>query len=100
MPDNADNHCFYCGHDDDISAPCKECGIPLCNDCVTEPGCTCMFDETNYVAIDGFVPKPGQCRVTTMSRSQKKKVNRGFNSVKKQDEAIWAYLNGNVGSAN
>ena len=93
-----DRKCFYCGHDEDISTPCKGCGLSLCNQCVTDAGCTCMFDESRYVVIDGSVPKPGQCKVTTLSRAQRKKVIRGSNTVKKQDEAMWAMLTGNIGS--
>lgn len=89
--------CFYCGHDELIIAPCHECGLSVCSHCVSDVGCTCMHDKDSYVAIDCFVPKPGQCKVTTLSRAQRKKVVRCCDTVKKQDDAMWAMLTGNVG---
>ena len=53
-----------------------------------------MLAEDTYVAIDGFVPKPGQCKTTTLSKPQRKKVMRGCNTVGKQDEAMWSTLTG------
>ena len=53
-----------------------------------------MLAEGSYVAIDGFVPDPGQSKRTTFSKAQRKKVMRGHDAVKKQDEAMWATLTG------
>ena len=89
-----DLDCFYCGHDDDIGTPCKDCGLSLCQSCVTAVGCTCMLAADKYATVDGFVPKPGQCKVTTLSKQQRKKVMRGNQTVASQDEAMWSTLTG------
>ena len=88
-----DLSCFYCG-DDDVGAPCKGCGLSLCTHCDTTAGCTCKLAEGSYVAIDGFVPDPGQSKRTTFSKAQRKKVMRGHDAVTKQDRAMWATLTG------
>ena len=85
--------CFYCG-DEEIIPVCNQCGLSLCNHCTTSVGCTCMLAENTEVVVDGFVPKPGQDRTTTMPKSMRKKVMRGYETVSKQDKATWATLTG------
>ena len=53
-----------------------------------------MLAADTYATVDGFVTKPGQCKVTTLSKQQRKKVMRGNQTVASQDEAMWSTLTG------
>ena len=63
-------------------------------DCISSVGCTCMLAEDTEVVIDGIVPKPGQDKATTMTKSMRKKIMHGTETVRKQDKATWSTLTG------
>ena len=86
-------YCFYCG-EDTLGDPCKTCGQGLCTDCTTTVGCVCTHATDEEAVIDSFVPKPGQAKTTTFSKAQRKAVKKGFDTVEKQDKAMWHTLTG------
>ena len=43
-----------------------------------------------YLTTDRFVPHPGQSKVTTFSKPQRKKVQQGAEQVRRQDAAMWS----------
>ena len=85
--------CFFCGESEGKS-PCCSCGQVLCRDCIASVGCTCMLAADKYIAVDNFVPKPGQGKTTTFSKSQRKRVKQGSEAVARQDDAMWSTLTG------
>ena len=88
-----DYDCFYCG-DNTTGSPCATCGQDLCPKCNATVGCTCMHATGEYAAVDSFVPKPGQGKTVTFSKSRRKAFMRGSATVEKQDDAIWSTLTG------
>ena len=53
-----------------------------------------MHAADEYATVEGFVPKPGQGKTTTFSKSRRKAVMKGAEAVEKQDDAIWSTLTG------
>jgi hypothetical protein len=83
--------CFYCG-EDTSNSPCTTCGQDLCPECTTTVGCTCLLAPEDEGAVDSFVPKLGQDKITTFNKRQRRIVKTGAKAVTDQDEAMWSAL--------
>ena len=75
--------------------------IPPQNDSRTHPTamnavCTDpnVHEEMAVFLAHHFVPDPGQSKLTTMNKSQKKMFNEGTKQIEAQDAAMWSALSG------
>jgi hypothetical protein len=76
--------------------PCPTCEQETCEDCFQEVGCLCSRATGLEAVVEGFVTDPGQGKMTTLDKVQKKKSKAGAEKFNLQDTAMWSALSGRV----